>query len=185
MRLPRAPRALVLAAIGAAALTTSAARAEPKAPPPDPSLYIDPKYNPDAHGGLPYATYLRVTRGQFRRSTGMMVTGIVLVGLGSSTMALGTGIYAAAHGCSADSPPFAGGGGQSCSARPGQVSGMAILLTGTIATVLGIPLWVVGASDVPFAESGVNERVPARSARLVPVITPAVTNRGVALTWQF
>jgi len=176
-----ARRALALAAFGvAAALFASPARADP----PDPSRYVDPAYEPAAHGGLPYATYLRLTRGGFRRSTGMMVTGIVLVSVGATTMAVGSSAYAAASGCNDQIPNLEGDFGQSCSSRTGHATGMAILLAGSIAAGLGIPLWIVGATDVPWAESAANERVPARLG-LVPAITPVAAGRGVALTWQF
>jgi hypothetical protein len=120
----------------------------------------------------------------------MMVTGIVLVGAGSTAMAVGTGVYAAARACGADVPPVASRGfdggfsDPSCASRQGQMSGMAILIAGTIATGLGIPLWIAGASEVPWAESAKDDRTPA-SARLVPVITPAAAGHGVALTWHF
>lgn len=182
--------------LGAAlALAAAPAYAEaPKAPKAeeDPSLYVDPSYDPAAHAGLPYGTYLRMTRGTGRRSSGMMATGIVFTGVGAIGMALGTGLYATAH---CDSIPGVDirddSGGSSSSARcthgPGHTMGVAILVAGTLFAAVGIPLWVLGGSQVPWVEAaGANERArPSTWARLVPEVAPAAVGRGVDLTWRF
>jgi hypothetical protein len=176
---------IALLTLAAIALPPAAARADEAKPLPDPSWYVDPSYDPSAHGGLPYATYLRMTRGTARRSTGMMATGIVLTGVGVSTLAIGTGLYVADH-CSQSTVFTPDGSFNRCSQRPAQFTGMAIMVTGTITMALGLPLWIAGASQVPWAEaSGANDRAAPKWARLVPAVTPATAGHGVALHWRF
>lgn len=174
----RAVTASLLA--GAALLSVAPARAaEPKVT-VDPAVYNDPSYDPAAHSGLPYAVYLRLSRGTFRRSTGMMATGIVLVGLGSTVMVSGTAVYASHGDCF-----FGVNGPEQCATHQNHTIGMALLLTGAVATAFGIPLWIVGQSEVPWMEAGKNDRAPVRAARLVPAIVPAAAGQGLAIRFNF
>ncbi|MFT3771893.1 MAG: hypothetical protein QM820_41320 [Minicystis sp.] len=201
--LPRLGGLAVAAALG---LSAAAAHAEPpaakvtkpekEAAPPDPSIFVDPSYDPAAHGGLQYTQYLQMSRGTARRSSGMMVTGIVIASVGAVGMASGTAVFATSGRCfGGDFPtsPEFGSSGQLCSHGGGRTSGMALLLAGTIAATMGVTLWVLGATHVPWAESSArDERARPQWARLVPGITPVLearpgptAGRGVELTWQF
>jgi hypothetical protein len=162
--------------------------------PPSADDYVDPSYDPAKHGGLPYGVYLHMTRGTGRRSTGMMATGIVLVGAGVVAMATGGGVYLVAGHC--NSPVIATPGGtlpQDCPTDPGRATGFAVTLAGAIGVALGIPLWVVGASDVPWMEAaGMNPAppsstasTPSTTARVAPALAPGPTPLGAGLVWRF
>lgn len=176
----------------ALALSASAAHAAPPdaqiaKPAEDPQAYDDPSYDPSAHGGLPYAHYLRMSRGTARRSTGMMATGIVLSGLSATMLAAGSAVYVAGSNC--QSTFFGidtGVRGVPCGHGTGHTSGMAMLLAATIGAAIGIPLWVLGGTQVPYREaSGANDRAAPSWARLVPGVAPTAASRGVELTWRF
>lgn len=191
----RAALRLGAVALGAA-LTFSAApaRAAPpepqvKAPPEDPERYNDPTYKPAEHGGLSYVSYLRMTRGTARRSTGMMIMGIVLSGLSATVLGVGMGVYVNGNSCRSDAPilrdDFFGG---SCSGHAAHTTGMAMLLSGTIGAAIGVSMWVVGGTHVPWLDvAGQGHRAPPRWLALVPSVSPSVVDRsrGVGLTWQF
>jgi hypothetical protein len=174
----RTPAALLLgAALGAIASPASAQQA-PAATPPDAAAPAadpprEPPYDPATHGGLPYGTYLRATRGRGLASPGMMVVGILLVGAGNAFMGVGTGMYASAGSCTARSPEGADLG---CSTSANHTSGMAVLIAGTVFLGIGIPLWVMGETPVP--------RVEAAS---VPSLAPTVRVGPLraALSWSF
>jgi hypothetical protein len=195
----RGPSALLVAAL---ALAAAPAQAEPPLAPKAPRFEVDPAYQPAAHGGLPYGTYMLMSRGTRRRSTGMMVSGIVITALGAVAMGTGTGIYFRSSDCSnGDSPvglreefiePV-------CNNSAIHKAGLAIMLTGLITSSLGVPLWILGATDVPWAEAaGKNERAPLQPfgrapspeglqapswARIVPTVAPA--HKGVTFAWRF
>lgn len=178
--------ALALPALPARADTPGPAAQAPSQP------VIDPAYNPAAHGELSYAAYMLMSRGTRRRSTGMMVAGIIISSLGAVAMGAGTGIYFSRAGCDDLSPRFPGGiegdfgSPNECNRGATRTAGMAIVIAGAIGAALGVPLWILGASDVPWAEAaGQNERAPAKPswARLVPMIQP--TQRGVGLAIHF
>jgi hypothetical protein len=61
---------------------------------------------------------------------------------------------------------------------------MAMLLAGTIGVVLGIPLWVLGGADVPWAEAAQNH-APSRPAWAAAA--PAIVGApgGAGLAWRF
>jgi hypothetical protein len=149
----------------------------PKPPAPAPATAsaadppVEPVYDPAAHGGLPYGTYLRATRGRGLQSPGMMIMGIILVGVGNIVMGVGSAVYASAGSCGDAITPD-GSPSNTCPTGPGHTSGMAILIAGTLGTALGVPLWVLGATPVP--------RVEAAS---VPELR--VGPRGAMLTWSF
>lgn len=178
---------LVAAALLAGALlqATPAAADPPPAPPAAEGLY-----DPGAHGGLSYGAYLRMTRGTRRRSTGMMIAGIILTAFGAVGMGAGTGVFAAAGSC--DPSPLArlsGDGSvfeRACNTHEQRTTGMSVLLAGAIIAGMGVPLWIAGASDVPWLE-GASLRAPRAAppawARLVPTITPAP--RGASIAWRF
>ena len=197
---PRLAGLVVGAALGISAVSPAGAEPPPaKVEKPareltvNPADYIDPSYDPAAHGGLPYAAYLRMTRGTARRSTGMMVTGIVLTSVGATAMAIGTAVAAASKRCNdrGDFPvPEPGFGGREvgtlCSRGAGYTSGLAFLLAGTISAGFGVTLWALGGTHVPWAESSASsERARPAWAQLVPAMSPATVGRGVALTWSF
>jgi hypothetical protein len=159
-RRPRRSFELVLAAaLALAAPSALAQQAPPRAPvtpvapvpAPAPAAapgpVEEPPYDPAKHGGLSEAAWLRATRGMGRRSPGMMATGIVLIGVGATLMATGTGVYATDNGCT-----DANGNSVPCGA--GRVTGTALLSAGLIALGLGIPLTALGAAEVPRIESG-------------------------------
>jgi hypothetical protein len=176
------------AALGLAAATAHAAppAAQVATPPEDPELYVDPSYDPGAHGGLSYVSYLRMSRGTERRSTGMMATGIAIAGLSTAMFAVGTAVYLGGNSC--QSSPLVGFNtrGASCSHGAGHTSGMAMLLASTIGVAIGVPLWVLGGTQIPYREaSGANDRAAPSWARLVPAVSPAAASRGVELTWRF
>lgn len=190
-------RAVATALVLALALPALPANAEPPAPGPKPLApsepITDPAYNPSAHGELPYGSYLLMTRGTRRRSTGMMVGGIIITALGAVAMGTGTGIYFGRGSCD-EFPRAIDIDGEvsrapECNRSAAQNAGVAILAAGAIAVALGVPLWVLGGSDVPWAEAaGRNEHTPVSPAapawaRLVPVVKP--THRGVGLAWHF
>ncbi|APR78151.1 Hypothetical protein A7982_03498 [Minicystis rosea] len=193
------PRLAGLVLGGALGLSVAPARAEP--PPTqikepvrtltlNPADYIDPAYDPAAHGGLSYASYLAMTRGTARRSTGMLITGILLTSLSATAMGLGTAVFATSGRCNDDGDfPVSPGGrtvGTVCSTGSGHTVGMAFLMAGTIGVAIGLPLWILGGTHVPWAESSASsERGRPASARLVPTLAPATTGHGVNLTWRF
>lgn len=147
-------------------------------------------YDPSAHAGVPERAWLRMTRGKGRRSTGMMATGIVLVSLGAVFMSTGTAIYAVKPSCNNNTPFLGPGPGTSftppCPQGSAHLSGMAILLAGSIGVALGIPLWALGASDVPWAEAA-GLHAPASARPTWAAAAPALTGApgGAGLAWQF
>lgn len=183
---------LLGAAIGLSASPAHAqqARAAASAPaaaaPPE-----EPLYNPAAHAGIPEAAWLRMTRGTGRRSTGMMATGIVFVGLGVVFMGTGTAVYAVSPSCAFSGGPTPLGEGfvsSPCSRATQHGTGMAMLVAGTIGVALGIPLWVVGASDVPWAEAaGLHAPATPRPTWAAAAAVPALTSApgGAGLAWRF
>lgn len=196
-------RAVALAAIAVVLAGSSPAAADPPSIPPAPPLAAappalalpsapaaEPLYDPAAHGGLPLGAYLRMTRGTRRRSTGMMIAGILLTSVGLVGMGTGTGVFAAAGSC--DRSPMllsegdSFGGGFTCGTHAQRTTGMSVLLASAITVGLGVPLWILGASDVPWQE-GATLRGPLPSrptwAQLVPGIAPGP--RGVSLAWRF
>ena len=202
---PGGRRAVALAAIAVVLAGSSPAAADPPSTPPPPPLAAppaalallsapapaaEPLYDPAAHGGLSYGAYLRMTRGTRRRSTGMMIAGILLTSVGLVGMGTGTGVFAAAGSCDqlqflrAEGDSF--GGGFTCATHAQRTTGMSVLLASAITVGLGVPLWILGASDVPWQE-GATLRGPLPSrpawAQLVPGIAPEP--RGVSLAWRF
>jgi hypothetical protein len=165
--------------LAGASLAFFAARADAQVPPPAPvpvpvpvpaalQPLQDPPYEPSQHGGLQYGVWVRATRGTVRRSTGMMATGISFILLGATLMGFGTGVYATGDHCAPPSP---------CGPMPASTTGMALLGAGLVGIGIGIPLTVLGASDVPRAEAGGR----ASSPRLA--FSPGL--RGGGLTLHF
>jgi hypothetical protein len=181
-------------AAGAQQVTTVATLPKPPAAPPQPSAVardgardgrpvaplplVEPLYDPSKHAGLTEAAWLRATRGTGRRSTGMMVAGIILDGVGALLMLTGTVVYVNGN----DQP--CGAGGQSpvvlpCSSTTNHVTGMALLASGVIGLGLGLPLTFYGAADVPRAEAG------GLGGPRFPRATVALGLRGAALALHF
>jgi hypothetical protein len=177
------------------------AGAQPVAAPPQPSAtatdsrgvvplaLLEPLYVPSQHAGLTQAAWLRATRGTGRRSVGMMVTGLVLDGVGVLLMTAGTVEYV-----NGNNQPC-GAGGQSplvlpCSSTTNHVTGFALLASGVIALGLGLPLTFFGAADVPRAEAGGLEGPrwglrPQTPGPPFPRATVALGLRGAALALHF
>ena len=165
------------------------AQAPAAAPPPLPRVegvgsqpsIAEPPYDATQHGGLAYGAWVRATRGTERRSSGMMATGISLIGLGAVLMVVGTVVYADADHCTTST--FGVGGVPvtttvTCGPAPGHTSGMALLAAGLVTAGIGIPLAVLGATEVPRAEAGGRA---APSTRLAL----SLGARGAALTLRF
>jgi hypothetical protein len=161
----------------------AAAPASPVTPPEEPA------YEPSAHAGLSEGAWLRMTRGTGRRSTGMMATGIVFVGLGAVFMGTGTGIYASRASC--DNTPILTGDGSTftrdCPQSGPHTGGMAMLLAGSIGVALGLPLWILGGSDVPWAEAARlhTPSRPAWAAAAPALVAAPGTSAGAGLAWTF
>jgi hypothetical protein len=177
MRRSLRPRALAATSLACLALAAPAARADPPpfpatpiagafpAPPPasppgQPTPPQEPIYNPEEHGGLSYGAWLRATRGTARRSPGMMITGVTLVGLAATLLATGTGVYFAGGSCASvfNLGPSPGSGGPSsprfpCGPPTSHPTGIAILASGVIFLGVGIPLAVLGGAEVPRTEA--------------------------------
>jgi hypothetical protein len=181
----RTPVALLLgAALAALASPAQGEETPAKAPSADGATAAEPPqeppYNPAEHGGLPYGLYVRATRGLGLQSAGMMVTGILLVGVGNVLMAVGTGVYATAGGCSfGGTPPPSPRGTPFCpdgtpvpSPAPGHATGMALLVAGTLTTAIGVPLWILGET-------------PVRRAEAASLPTLRIGPRAVAVAWSF
>jgi hypothetical protein len=180
------------AAVSLAAAPVHAQQTAPASPPavaPAAQPPQEPAYEPSAHAGLSEGAWLRMTRGTGRRSTGMMATGIVLVGLGAVFMGTGTGIYAAKASCG-DTVIFTGNGNSflsDCPQGAHQLGGMAVLVAGSIGVALGVPLWILGGADVPWAEAA-QVHAPARPAwtAAAPALVGAPgTLAGAGLAWRF
>jgi hypothetical protein len=97
----------------------------------------------------------------------MMITGIGFLVVGASLFAAGLGVAASGAHCTPTPTPLANGGQANlCGPMTGQQTGMAILASGLIGLGLGLPMTVLGASDVPRAESGARLSAPPALARL-------------------
>jgi hypothetical protein len=166
----------LLPTLAGLALLASAAPARAEEPP----LPVPPSYSPADHGGLPYPVYLRMSRGTARRSTGMMVGGIIITAVGAAAQATGLGVYASDR-CS-DFAPTPDGLSVCVQPRNQRVTGLAFMLAGTIAVAVGIPLWVIGQAQAPWAEADGRAAAP-RWARILPEIAP--TGRGAELRFRF
>ena len=138
-------------------VAASGVRAQQASPPKTPQVAApaeEPPYDPATHGGYSEGAWLRATRGLERRSTGMMATGIVLITLGASLVAIGTGVALGGRGCNAMSRPTAGGGAvEVCGAITGPTTGLAVGSAGVITLGLGLPLTILGAMEVPPVEA--------------------------------
>lgn len=143
-----------------------------------PSPLVEPPYDPAKHAGLAEAAWLRATRGTGRRSTGMMVTGIILDVVGASLMAAGTVDYV-----NGNNQPCVAAGQSAlalpCSSTTAHVTGMALLASGVIGLGLGLPLTIHGAADVPRAEAG------AVTGPRFPRATVALGLRGATFALHF
>jgi hypothetical protein len=137
----------------------------------------DPPYDPAQHGGLSFGTYIRATRGTARRSTGMMVTGIVLDVVGTVLMATGTAVWVKGNTCHNDFQVVGPGGvtNARCGAMTGHATGMSLLASGTLGLGLGLPLTIYGGMGVPRAEAG----------SVTPRASVALGLRGAELTLHF
>jgi hypothetical protein len=163
------------------------AKAQP-APPVE-----DPPYDPEQHGGLSYGAYIRATRGTARRSTGMMVTGIVLDVVGATMLASGTGVWVHGNSCHAEfvfSPN--GQAQQRCGPMTGHTVGMALMISGLIGLGLGLPLTVYGAAEVPRWEAAgsLDRPIPRASVGFVGYEgssfgRPGLAGAGTSVTLRF
>ncbi len=141
----------------------------------------DPAYQASQHGGLSYSEWLIASRGTARRSTGMMITGLSLLGIGASLAATGTGIYAAGDPCITNQVRFEGSAVSPCGARTSHITGTAILVSGVIALGIAIPLTALGASQVPRAEAARLDGEPAARARSFVSLSLGLRGGGIAL----
>ncbi len=146
------------------ALAQSPAPQAPPTPPAKPLAPVvkaapappveEPPYNPDEHGGLSFGAYIRAARGTARRSTGMMVTGIVLDVVGATLLATGTGVWVNGNKCH---PEFlfspSGASQQRCGPMNGHTVGMSLMASGLVGLAIGLPLTVYGAAEVPRWEA--------------------------------
>jgi hypothetical protein len=122
--------------------------------PPPPGYYVPPPggyYAPPAtyyaQPGYGPAYAPRLTE---RRSTGMMIAGIVSIGVGG--VFLLTGAALAAIDASCDS------GFESC---PGAGAGIGLAVGGGVLLLVGIPLTIVGAQRVPVGQAALTPAAPA------------------------
>lgn len=96
-----------------------------------------------------------------RRSTGMMVSGIVLTALGGVTLLAGAVVYGMAKKTSCT---YSATGATFCSRNEdGATAGTIAMLLGGGMIAAGIPLTVVGARKVPVNEAGVRKVEAPRS----------------------
>ena len=154
---------------------------------------MEPPYDPSAHGGLPEGAWLRISRGTGRRSTGMMVTGIVITGVGAGFMAVATAIYATKGSCTDVVHPTAEGSDfeSGCSSVGHHEGGLAMLIAATIGVAVGLPLWILGGSDVPWVEAASLHAPPSSHlprpawAAAAPSLTSAQAGHGAGLLWHF
>ena len=114
--------------------------AQPGYPPPGyapPGYVLAPGYGPPpGYGPQPMAPAME------RRSTGMMVGGIVLLSAGGLAMVIGSSLALT----STSSCTFQG----FCSSNDGaQAAGYGVLIGGAVALAVGIPLLIYGAKKVP------------------------------------
>jgi len=99
-----------------------------------------------------------------RRSTGLLVTGVISASLGAIFTTSGVGVYAGAHdGCTSRGEPItAQSGGLFCKANRSQFDvGVGLMAAGGIMMAVGVPIAILG---------GMNAATPARhgaSAKLV------------------
>lgn len=114
----------------------------------------DPPYDPAQHGGLSFGAYIRATRGTVRRSTAMMVTGILLDVVGTVLMATGTGLWVDGNHCHGNTIFTPTATETRCGAMTGHATGMSLLASGTLGLALGLPLTIYGSMGVPRAEAG-------------------------------
>lgn len=116
------------------------------APPP---YYPPPGYYPPPPGGYWMPGPPPEEAGTKRRSTGMMVTGIVFASLGAANAIAGAVMMAAApKRCMVAEADFGGGGSfnDGCEPDPGFiVVGGVTMAAGGALLAIGIPLWIVGA----------------------------------------
>jgi hypothetical protein len=114
-----------------------------------------------------------------RRSTGMMITGLILSGLGAVSLFTGVAVYAA--GSSSDDCSY-NGYGSSCSSDSGaQAAGVGFMVGGLIGIGVGIPLAIVGGRKVPVDPQA--QPAPAEQASLIPQVSGGPRN--IALRWHF
>jgi hypothetical protein len=143
MTIPGA-KSVALAAVLTLSLISTVARAQeaPVAPGP----YVDESPEPE------------------RRSTGRMVTGIVLTATAAANLAGGGALaFASATTCNSEYCGF------------GILGGGAAMALGGVLAAIGIPLWVSGARPAS----------PGEDARTTAVPTLAVGPKRVTLGWSF
>jgi hypothetical protein len=120
-----------------------------------PDYVIEPPYDPATHGGYSEGAWLRATRGTDHRSVGMMLTGIGLLVVGSTMMIAGAVVGANAEPCDPTTVTLASGAQSTvCGPMAGRTTGTIIVTAGLIELGVGIPLTVLGASEVPRVEAG-------------------------------
>lgn len=111
-------------------------------------------YDPALHDGWSEGAWLRATRGYERRSTPMMVTGIVLVTLGASLVTAGAAVGASGSSCSGQTITTSGEQRTICGAMTAPTVGAVLGAAGLITLAVGIPLTAFGAAGVPRQEAG-------------------------------
>ena len=87
-----------------------------------------------------------------RRSKGMMVGGIVLLGVGALSLVTGLAVYAAGSLGSYECTAGWGSGGGYCGYKESsseKTAGAALMIVGVAGIGVGIPLTVIGAKKVP------------------------------------
>jgi hypothetical protein len=99
-----------------------------------------------------------------RRSTGLMVGGIVLASLGTASLATALGLTIAQVSCDDDA--------ERARCRAFDTAALATLLAGFGATSIGIPLIVYGAKKLPLEGA---------SAALAPWLTPSAAGLSLRL----
>jgi hypothetical protein len=140
MRRPLSGLLLAFTLLAATVIPARTAHADP--PPP-----LAPRAAPVVAPA--WASPLAGTR---RRSSGVMVLGVVLASFGALGMASGTAVYAqAVGGCTTT---IVGGNliRTNCDNGAAKGVGMTMLLVGSVAAAAGVPLWVYGAEKVASTE---------------------------------
>jgi hypothetical protein len=150
-------------------------------PPPGPYYYYPP---PGPYYGQPGGP-MAPPEPKERRSTGMMVTGIVLAGIGGLGFIVGVAVYSTAESRISDCAyVYDYGAYGSCDddSDERQAAGIGMMIAGGALLAVGIPLAVVGGRKVSTKSKGQPEP-EVEEASLVPELR--MSTRSAALRWAF
>jgi hypothetical protein len=157
-------------------------------PPPGYPYYYPP---PGYYGGQQWPTPPPIVPKQ-RKSTGLMVTGILLTSVGAVGLVAGGVLYASADGRT-DVYCDDGTGVYLCDRRDDegrQVGGGVLMVISGLVLVAGIPLWIYGGQKVPVVKEGEPTQpgpggpgAPGVPTALLPKVFVGPT--GGSLRWAF